>query len=145
MHIIKPALVVLLFLVSFTGIQAQYTLSVDIKGLRKASGCLYFSVFKTEDGFPDSKDKCFKKGKIMQLKSVTANYTFSDLPAGTYAVSIFHDENCDTEMKTNALGIPLEGTGASNDARGRFGPPKFADAKFTLSADKKITINMWYF
>lgn len=128
-----------------TGLFAQYTLTVDAKALRITQGCFYFTLFKTEKGFPDKPENAFKKGRLETLKSTSVSYAFTGLPAGTYAVSVFHDENCDGEMQKNALGIPLEGTGASNDARGRFGPPKFADAKFTLDADKKITVTMWYF
>lgn len=128
-----------------TALFAQHSLTVDVKGLRNTKGTLYFSVFRTETGFPDKPDNAFRKGKVEALKGAAASYLFANLPAGTYAVSLFHDEDNNGSLKTNALGIPLEGSAASNDARGKFGPPKFADAKFTLGADKKITITMWYF
>ena len=124
---------------------AQYAVTVDVKGLRNTKGTLYFTLFRSETGFPDKAEKAFKRGKLETLKSSTASYIFNNIPAGTYAVSLLHDEDGDGDMKTNTLGIPLEGSGASNDARGRFGPPKFADAKFTVSADKRISITMWYF
>ncbi|MCG9910140.1 MAG: DUF2141 domain-containing protein [Flavobacteriales bacterium] len=113
--------------------------------MRNTSGCLLFSVYNTEDGFPNKPEKALKKGKLDPIKAQSVTYFFDNLPPGTYAVSVFHDEDCNGEMKTNALGIPLEGTGASNDARGRFGPPRYQDAKFTLEGNKKITIKMWYF
>jgi len=47
-----------------------------------------------------------------------------------YAVSVFHDENYNGKLDTNLLGIPREGVGASNDARGNFRPPKFGAAAF---------------
>ena len=68
---------------------------------------------------------------------------FDDLPEGEYAISIFHDENNNNELDTNFLGIPKEGLGASNDARGHFGPPKYKDVKFYLkNGSKTITINL---
>lgn len=54
------------------------------------------------------------------------------IPAGAYAISVFHDVDSDGELKTNFIGIPREPLGASNDARGRFGPPSFEDMKFTV-------------
>jgi len=42
------------------------------------------------------------------------------------------------------MGIPREGVGASNNAKGHFGPPKFSSAAFQYSVgriDLKITIN----
>jgi uncharacterized protein (DUF2141 family) len=47
-------------------------------------------------------------------------------------------------MDTNLLGIPKEGVGASNDARGHFGPPKYEDAKFKLAGNLTIKIIMTY-
>jgi uncharacterized protein (DUF2141 family) len=42
------------------------------------------------------------------------------------------------------MGIPREGVGASNDAKGHLGPPKFNAAAFRFAGgrlDLKITIN----
>lgn len=68
---------------------------------------------------------------------------FSGVASGTYAVAVFHDENSNGKLDTNFLGIPREGVGASNDAQGHFGPPKFDAAAFRFSGgriDLKITI-----
>jgi uncharacterized protein (DUF2141 family) len=48
-------------------------------------------------------------------------------------VSAFHDENSNGKMDTNFVGKPREGVGASNNAKGHFGPPKFDDAAFRYS------------
>ena len=42
-----------------------------------------------------------------------------------------HDENSNGKLDRNFVGMPKEGVGASNDAKGSFGPPKFADARFS--------------
>jgi uncharacterized protein (DUF2141 family) len=42
------------------------------------------------------------------------------------------------------MGIPREGVGASNDARGHLGPPKFDSGAFHFAGgrlEQKITIN----
>ena len=54
------------------------------------------------------------------------------LPPGTYALGVLHDEDGNREMKTGFLGRPKEGYGASRDARGKMGPPKFEDARLAL-------------
>lgn len=136
---------ILIFLFSSICSYAQHSLTVDVKSLRNIKGTLYFSLYKSENGFPNKYENAFQNGKISSLKSTSASYTFANIPTGTYAVSLFHDEDNNGEMKTNAIGIPLEGTAASNDAKGKFGPPKFADAKISINANKKITITMWYF
>lgn len=66
-----------------------------------------------------------------------------DLPHGTYAVKVFHDENDNKELDTRIFGIPTERYGFSNDARAPFGPPDFDDAAFVLDApEKEIRISV---
>jgi uncharacterized protein (DUF2141 family) len=43
-------------------------------------------------------------------------------------------------LDANILGIPKEGVGASNDAKGHFGPPKFKDAKFLVEGNPQTLV-----
>ena len=61
---------------------------------------------------------------------------FSAIKPGIYAVSVFHDENSNGKLDTSFLGIPREGVGASNGARGHLGPPKFDAAAFQFSGGR---------
>ena len=57
---------------------------------------------------------------------------------------MFHDENSNGKLDTKFMGIPREGVGASNGAKGHLGPPKFEAAAFSFSGGRlelKITIN----
>ena len=51
------------------------------------------------------------------------------------AVAAFHDADGNGELGTNILGIPTEGYGFSNGARGFMGPPSFEDAAVTIGSD----------
>ena len=62
--------------------------------------------------------------------------------SGVYAVSVFHDENGNGKLDTGFMGIPSEGFGASNDAPEKFGPPKYADARFAVTGDQTLTVHM---
>lgn len=53
---------------------------------------------------------------------------FRDIPAGTWAVLAYQDENGNNILDRNFLGIPTENYGFSRNAVGRFGPPSFEDA-----------------
>lgn len=53
---------------------------------------------------------------------------FRDIPPGTWAVLAYQDENGNSQLDRNFLGIPTENYGFSRDAAGRFGPPGFDDA-----------------
>jgi uncharacterized protein (DUF2141 family) len=56
------------------------------------------------------------------------------VPAGTWAVLAWQDENGNNELDRNLVGIPKEPYGFSRDARGKFGPPTFEDAAIEVGA-----------
>jgi uncharacterized protein (DUF2141 family) len=51
-----------------------------------------------------------------------------DIPPGTWAVLAYQDENENSQLDRNFMGIPKENYGFSRDAVGRFGPPAFDEA-----------------
>ena len=61
-----------------------------------------------------------------------AQLVFENLPAGTYAISVFHDENNNQKMDKNFLGIPKEGYGASKNKLPFASAPDFDDNKFQV-------------
>lgn len=71
----------------------------------------------------------------LPIQNRTARWTLDDVPYGTYAVALYHDQNDNDELDTNFLGRPQEAYGFSNDARGTMGPPDFEEAAFTLDGD----------
>jgi uncharacterized protein (DUF2141 family) len=78
-----------------------------------------------------------KNGKIVNGKSTV---TFENMAAGEYAIICFHDKNDNDKMDFEANGMPMEDYGATNNVM-NFGPPKFDDAKFTVS-DKDLTFEI---
>ena len=59
---------------------------------------------------------------------------------------LMHDEDEDSKMTRNALGMPKEGMGTSRNAKMRFGPPKWEDVVFTVGRDDiALEIEMKYF
>jgi uncharacterized protein (DUF2141 family) len=116
---------------------------VEISGLRSDKGQVLCALFSSATDFPKKTDKAVAQAKS-DISNGHAVCEFAGIASGTYAVSVFHDENSNGKLDTNIMGIPREGVGASNNARGHFGPPKFAAAAFQFSGgriDLKITIN----
>jgi uncharacterized protein (DUF2141 family) len=116
---------------------------IEIVGLRNDKGQVLCALFSSAADFPKKPDKA-----VARTTSVISNRQgvcdFSGIAPGTYAVSAFHDENSNGKLDTNFMGIPREGVGASNDARGHLGPPKFDAASFRYQGGRlemKITIN----
>lgn len=117
---------------------AELTVTVD--GIAQAQGTIMLGLFDEAsyagDGAVD--------GASLTVEGTSVTVTFEGLAAGEYAVRLYHDLNDDGEMNTNPFGIPTEPYAFSNDARGRFGPAKWDDAKFTLDGEMgthTITMN----
>lgn len=73
----------------------------------------------------------------------SAKVSFTDLPPGNYAVSVFHDENGDGTLTANPFGMPIEPYGFSRDTAGHMGPPSFSDASISLEeASQAIVIHL---
>ena len=121
-------------------------LVVRIEGVRSADGNIRVAVHRRAAGvdFPDSAGAV---KAAMRPAAETGDLVFAGLPPGDYAIAAFHDEDRDGDLNTNLLGMPTEGYGFSNDARGMFGPPGFDAAAFTINArDERpaVTVKLGY-
>lgn len=65
-----------------------------------------------------------------------------DLPDGPLALSVFQDTNGNGRLDMNAMGMPLEPFGFSNDAIGQFGPPKFEQAVVSPVAGQPVKVRL---
>ena len=117
----------------------KVNLNVQIEGVKSEKGKIFYSLFSDKSGFPGDISKAVKSGMV-KIENGHAIINM-DLPTGTYALMVFHDEDDNNELNTNFIGIPKEGVGNSNDHKGF---PNFKKSVFTLSKDKKIVINLWY-
>jgi len=123
---------------------ATGTITVTMAGFRSDKGFMRISLFASKKGYPGDHTRAVRTGSG-SIKNGTATFAFTGVPHATYAIAVLHDENGNGKMDTNAIGIPKEGGGASNDAKARFGPPKFDEAKFVLrDAQLKLRINIRY-
>ena len=111
---------------------AAADLAVDVNGLRSDKGKVYVAIHSAVDGveFPASAGMIAGASKLAQPGGLQV--VFRGLPPARYAVNAFHDENGNGELDTNILGIPSEGYGFANDAKGTMGPPSFSDASVSL-------------
>jgi uncharacterized protein (DUF2141 family) len=120
-----------------------YAIRVNITDLRSDKGKVYLSIYNSEKGYPKEASVAYRLS-FSDIHNGQSTITLAGIPSGTYAIACYHDENDNGKLDTNLLGIPKEGTGASNNARGSLGPPKFRDAKFQLASDTTLTIKIKY-
>lgn len=133
----KTRLTALFFFAAVAGFEAHSAeLKVIVTGIHSSKGVIRLALF-------DDAGTYLKEGRGMIIKASdgSAKARFKNLPSGTYALAVHHDENANDKMETNLLGIPIEGGGFSNNASASFGPSSFAEAAFFVDGEQ-VTINV---
>lgn len=132
----KKLLFVFITCASFASFSQQTTtLEVVVKNFSHNEGRIRASLYPTE---ADWLKKPYQQADTIIYSTEEVMLYFADVPQGTYAVSVHHDENGNKEFDTNAMGIPSEDYGFSNNARGMFGPAKFQDAAFQVDEPQEV-------
>lgn len=119
------------------------TLTIDISNIKNNKGLVVITLHDGEDGFPAKREPIEKQ--FIEANEEGLVVSFANLAPGSYAIALFHDENGNRKMDQNFLGIPKEGLGTSNNAKGSFGPPSFKDSAVQIEdADVNIEISINY-
>ncbi len=115
-------------------------LTVTITDIRAQKGSIGVALFNSESAWKE-------QGKPFAGQRIAATgdeviVRFADLPPGTYAVQVMHDENDNGKLDTNLLGIPSEGFGFSGNSTA-MRRAHFDEARFTVgSEDTTIVIHL---
>lgn len=119
-------------------------LHVHVVGLRNSNGQVGCTLYNSAADFPKNDEKAFRDIDA-PIKDEAAWCNFPNIPPGTYAMVVIHDENANGKFDRDALGMPLEGYAFSNNVHATFGPPSFTDASFEYRGREQwITITMTY-
>ena len=108
-------------------------LTLSVRGLESSSGNVLVGLYDSESSFEQEQAI---QGKTVAASQGTVEVVFEDLPVGRYAIKVFHDQNADGALDTNALGIPSEPYGFSRNASDPFSQPEWSEAKFSLPRGK---------
>lgn len=136
----KLLAVVLALFTYFSGGEV-YTLKVNVTGLKPLKGDLYVSLHQRPEFFLMA-DSAFMKMQV-KVQSEDMSIFFKDLPAGQYAIAVYHDENLNGVMDANEKGFPKEGYGFSTKNK-MLGRAKFEQAAFEVTGSKAIEVKMIY-
>ncbi|MFZ9188242.1 MAG: DUF2141 domain-containing protein [Algoriphagus sp.] len=124
-------LVSLFFTLESLGQSNPTSLQVSISGANSDVGSIRILVFSKPSGFPDQVKQAVRSISLPS-KNGKASFKLTDLPAGTYAIGVIHDQDNNGKLSTNAVGYPTEKFGFSNNPKVYFGPPSFEKAAFVL-------------
>ncbi|MBK9254276.1 MAG: DUF2141 domain-containing protein [Saprospiraceae bacterium] len=134
----KHLLTTITIFLSLVSYAQTNTLTVTVTNFKNNQGKVLVGVYSGANNF-------MKKtiySKVGEINTNTSKVIFENIPDGEYTISVYHDENNNDKLDTGWFGIPKEGYGCSNDAKGKMGPPKYEDAKFQLKSHKNMTITI---
>ncbi|WP_066384435.1 MULTISPECIES: DUF2141 domain-containing protein [unclassified Anabaena] len=123
----------------------QGQLMVNIDGLKNQQGQVCVNLFASSQGFPGDRQRVFQK-QCAKISETPLQVSFNNLPAGSYAVAVIHDQNGDRTLNRNSLGMPTEGVGFSRNPVVRTQAPKFSETVVLVAGpNTNINIQMKYF
>jgi uncharacterized protein (DUF2141 family) len=115
-------------------------LIVTVTDIRVAAGTIRIGVVDSEAAWNNEAPPV--AAQTAAASGSELNFRFTDLPPGTYAVRVMHDENDNGELDKNFMGLPTEGYGFSNNSqvkrRVRFDEAQFAVA----NDDTTVTVRL---
>ena len=104
------------------------TFTLVVEGVEDPFGEIRIAVFDSENRYLDEPSYA----EIVPVSDTMIEWQIDDLAYGQYAIAVYHDRNKNGKLDTNILGIPIENYGFSNNARGKFGPASWGEAKFLV-------------
>lgn len=120
--------------------KAQSKIIAVISNVRNDRGVCRVCLFNTAASF--NGDAAPVQCAQATVKGGLSEARFENVPAGVYAVAVFHDANNNNKMDKNFLGIPKEGYGASRNKLPFAAAPGFDDNKFTVPDKTTTTLRM---
>ncbi|MFO7752314.1 MAG: DUF2141 domain-containing protein [Desulfobacteraceae bacterium] len=131
--------------VSFAQSSCPGGIQVTIPNIKNSTGNIACGIFESPEGFPKKFLVSAKTIIIKKIQRMQAQCDFTDIPSGTYAIAVIHDENMNGELDTNWMGVPKEGYGFSNTTIDEFGTPAFSASSFRYHGQNhNMTIKLEY-
>ena len=138
----SAACVAALMLVSIPAIALAQSpcpgIHVTILNIKNSTGTVACALFESSAGFPIEVLHSATNVMVIKIRKTQARCDFEDIPPGTYAIAVIHDENMNGKLDTNVFGIPTEGYGFSKDARALIGYPRFLLRAFHMTDGPSI-------
>lgn len=118
----------------------QLTINLIVKGAKPNVGSIMASLFDSPQAY--MREPLVESSAVVDA-SGNASIDFGKHEPGEYAIAVIYDENENGKLDTGLFRIPKEKIGFSNNAKGRFGPAKWGNARFMLlDSDLLISIEL---
>jgi len=115
-------------------------LAVSVSQARNDSGRVRCGLFDRADGWRDEEQAL--RAVDAAVVSGKATCDFGSVPAGEYAIAVFHAEQGEPRVEYGFLGKPRQGVGFSNNPSITFGAPGFDTAKVSVGDDDDLNVEV---
>jgi uncharacterized protein (DUF2141 family) len=136
----KLILLVLFPLSSFYSDAQTGTVILEIRGIQVAKGGEIAGAIFIKQHFLNTGKETMSGS--MAVSASQMQLVFEHVPVGVYAMVAFQDIDRNKKLKTNLIGYPKEPFGFSRDAKLKFGPPDFDDAKVEVTNGKTVRVTI---
>lgn len=139
----KTTILLLIYILIYAMLEANEsktgTIIVEVEGLSNNKGQVYSHLYSNEHAeyFPTKSSNATHK-RLVKPENQRATIVYENIPYGTYALTVHHDEDSNNKMNRNFIGYPTEGFGLSNNPRIYFSVPKFDECKFIVDRDTVV-------
>lgn len=117
---------------------------VLVGGLRNDLGVVRAAAFRADEGWPFDFGRAYRTNNA-RVEAGRARILLDDLPYGTYAVALFHDENDNGVIDVNFFKVRVEGVAFSRDAVAGLEYPRYKDAALEVyKGGATINVTMQY-
>ena len=117
-----------------TGRPSATRLIVTVSNVRAAQGLIAVTLYADDSRRFLARRGSLYVGRVPARAGVTRMCIFVPAP-GTYGLAVYHDADANRRFNRNAIGLPAEGYGFSNDAPTLFGLPRFSSVRLAVPRD----------
>jgi uncharacterized protein (DUF2141 family) len=123
---------------SCTGHEGPVRLYVDVENIKSSDGLIAVTLYAD-----NSKKFLAKRGSLyvgrVPAKAPETRVCIYLPSTGTYGLAVYHDANGDRKFDRNAIGLPDEAYGFSNNPGVFLGLPKFSSVRLAVPSDNMST------
>ena len=122
---------------------SEFVLTIHVKNIRNKKGRIQFQVYRSQTTFAAENPWKQAYSSKANVKDKSLTFKIHGLKAGVYGIALLDDENSDKKMDYSWL-VPSEGFGFSGYYHTAWSKPKFHQFKFSMSANKKVSVKVRY-
>jgi uncharacterized protein (DUF2141 family) len=127
-----------------TGRPGEVKLYVNVQGVRSSQGLVALTLYADDSRKFLARHGSLYVGRVPARQGVTRACIYVPKP-GMYGIAVYHDADGNRHLNRNALGMPAEAYGFSNNPGTFFGIPRFSSVRFPVRGpEAEISVHLKY-